>query len=84
MAYISNHRWLVECDDDRKSFPSRSAARDYAAWLNRHPSNVDIRRFGPYLNADGIARIIDLDGFQQRDGRYRYITENDAEYYRYT
>ena len=84
MAYISNHRWLVECDDEHKSFSSRSAAREYAARLANHPANVNIRRFGPYKNVDGIARIIDLDGFQQRDGRYRYVTENDAEYYRYT
>ena len=53
-------RWMVLCDGERKTFATRAAAREEAAWLNRHPSNTNIRNFGPYRNVDGRAQIVDL------------------------
>ncbi|MBX6334668.1 hypothetical protein IRY61_05020 [Candidatus Saccharibacteria bacterium] len=74
------HRWLVVCDDYMKSHPTRKAAREDARRLNDHPSNEDIRRFGPYLNVTGIARVIDLgnpDYDRQQEGRPAYLFEED-------
>jgi hypothetical protein len=54
------HRWLVECDDERSSYRTREQARAVAARENGHPCNENIRLFGPYTNVDGCARVIDL------------------------
>jgi hypothetical protein len=80
-------RWLVVCDDEMYSHRTRAGARKDAAWTNRHPSNVDRRRFGPYrfgsyLNADGCARIVDLgDPDQQRrkDGKAPYGYDEEVQ-----
>jgi len=56
---IEVKRWVVECDGDKWRFSSRAAAREHAGWLNRHPSNTNIRAFGPYKNVDGRARVRD-------------------------
>lgn len=78
MTYRSySHRWLVVCDDERKSYHSRSAARYAAAALNGHPANANIRRFGPYANARGAARVIDLGYPNSVDGRY-YLDVDEA------
>lgn len=55
----SERRWLVICDGERDAFASRSQARAAARRINRHPANVDIRRYGGYRNVDGVARVID-------------------------
>lgn len=54
------NRWMVICDDERRTFATRAKARQYASWLRHHPSNVDIRLFGPYKNVDGCPRVVDL------------------------
>ena len=54
------HRWLVECDGERASFPTRAKARAYAVSRSGHPANANIRLFGPYTNVDGIAQVNDL------------------------
>ena len=59
MKTQTEHRWIVVVDDERKSFGTRKQARAEAAWLARHPANMDARRFGPYANVDGQPRIID-------------------------
>jgi len=52
-------RWCVVCDDESWRFRTRREARAFAARLKRHPANVDVRRFGPYANADGRVYIVD-------------------------
>ena len=67
----TTERWMVVCDDERRRFRTRAAARDWARGENAHPSNVDVRRFGPYRNVDGVARILDLwseDPDEEREG----------------
>ena len=53
-------RWGVVCDDERWVFSTRARAREWAARVNRHPANANIRMFGPYRNVDGVARLVDL------------------------
>ena len=49
--------WVVVCDGEQRWFGTRSAARKDARATNRHPGNRDVRRFGPYANCDGVARV---------------------------
>lgn len=55
----SRTRWAVECDGEVWDCSTRAEARELRRWLWRHPANANIRTFGPYLNVDGIPRIID-------------------------
>lgn len=59
MKWFKN-RWLVVCDDELESFSTRAKARAAAGRISGHPANANIRLFGPYLNVDGIAQVIDL------------------------
>lgn len=53
---------MVEIDGERRFFASRSKARAWAQAENRHPSNRDLQRYGPYAGGacTGYARVIDL------------------------
>ena len=53
----SDKKWTVICDDEKWFFKTRKKAREFSRGLNRHPANANIRLFGPYLNANGIARV---------------------------
>jgi hypothetical protein len=79
------HRWLVECDDERASFSTRAKARAYAVRLSGHPANANIRLFGPYTNVDGCARVIDLgspDPDRVRAGKTcAYYLDTDEDTY---
>lgn len=57
---ITKKRWAVECDGERWRFATRAQARSFAERLNSHPANGNIRLFGPYLNVDGCARVVDM------------------------
>jgi hypothetical protein len=59
MAKQTKKRWTVVCDDVVEHYRTRDQARRAQRWHNNHPANADIRNHGPYLDADGIARIID-------------------------
>jgi hypothetical protein len=52
-------RWVVECDGEMWEYRTREEAREQQRRVNGHPANSNIRKFGPYANVDGIARIID-------------------------
>lgn len=69
-----SYRWLVVCDDEARSYKTRSAAKEAARSLQGHPANANIRAFGPYKNVDGEARVIDL-GSPDEDGEYRWEPE---------
>jgi hypothetical protein len=72
-----NFRWLVICDDEMSNFQTREQAKSYANWLNRHPSNSNIRVYGPYKNVKGVASVIDLD-WDNAVKKFVYIDDNDA------
>jgi len=57
---MEQKNWAVIIDDETEWYATRAAARAAAKWHNRHPANVDIRRFGvcnPYKNVTGRARV---------------------------
>jgi len=54
---MEQKNWAVIIDDETEWYATRAAARAKAKWHNRHPANVDIRRFGPYKNVTGRARV---------------------------
>ncbi len=58
---MAKRRWVVKIDGEIERYATRAEAREAAAWHNRHPANIDIRRFGPHQNVDGIARVYDAD-----------------------
>jgi hypothetical protein len=62
MMTTQTYRWAVECDGERREFRTREEAREWCRYLRRHPSNVNIRRHGPYRNATGAPRIVDSWG----------------------
>lgn len=66
-------RWAVHCDGEYWLFRTRAAAREQQRWLNSHPSNVNIRRFGPSSNVDGVAEVIDLGGMTLKE----YLAADD-------
>lgn len=72
-------RWAVHCDGEYWLFHTRAEAREQQRWLSRHPSNVNIRRFGPYQNADGVAEVIDLGDRTLKE--YLAFQEHLADYY---
>lgn len=54
------NKWAVYCDDEKYFFTTRAKARELAKKLNSHPANTNIRKFGPYKNVTGVARVYKL------------------------